>query len=174
MEKKFGIFNTVEELHRAAAAQKAEGDLEALIGLATENGLEKEDAEDYMDSDDPEDFLCNATMAAIGKLNMEEQDLHLESQMKDWKDFIVQMLTDYPVDHADEDRDTLANAVFNPEKKLLDVLAAGLKLSSENRIKVDKRIIQAARLPESAAFIGMCGRDDLKKIIQDYYLGKQV
>lgn len=174
MEKKFGIFNTVEELNRAAAAQKAEGDLEALIGLATENGLEKEDAEDYMDSDDPEDFLCNATMAAIGKLNMEEQDLHLESQMKDWKDFIVQMLTDYPVDHADEDRDTLANAVFNPEKKLLDVLAAGLKLSSENRIKVDKRIIQAARLPESAAFIGMCGRDDLKKIIQDYYLGKQV
>ena len=46
MEKKFGIFNTVEELNRAAAAQKAEGDLEALIGLATENGLEKEDAED--------------------------------------------------------------------------------------------------------------------------------
>ena len=38
MEKKFGIFNTVEELNRAAAAQKAEGDLEALIGLATENG----------------------------------------------------------------------------------------------------------------------------------------
>ena len=83
-------------------------------------------------------------------------------------------LTDYPVDHDGEDRDTLANAVFNPDKKLLDVLAAGLKLSSENRIEVDKRIIQAARLPESAAFIGMCGRDDLKKIILDYYLGKQV
>lgn len=74
MEKKFGIFNTVEELNRAAAAQKAEGDLEALIGLATENGLEKEDAEDYMESEDPEDFLCNATMAAIGKLNMEGDD----------------------------------------------------------------------------------------------------
>ena len=173
MEKKFGIFNTVEELNRAAAAQKAEGDLEALIGLATENGLEKEDAEDYMESDDPEDCLCNATMAAIGKLNMEEKDLQLKSQMKDWKDFIVQMLTDYPMDHA-EDGDTLANAVFDPGKKLLDVLAAGLKLSSENRIKVDKRIIKAARLPESAAFIGMCGRDDLKKIILDYYLGKQV
>lgn len=173
MEKKFGVFNTVEELNRAAAAQKAEGDLEALIGLATENGLEKEDAEEYMDSNDPNDFFCNATMAAIGKLNMEAQDLHLESQMKDWKDFIVQMLTDYPVDHADdEDRDLLANAVFDPEKKLLDVLAAGLKLSSENRIEVDKRIIQAARLPESAAYIGMCGRDDLKRIVLGYYLGK--
>ncbi|MFR2605630.1 MAG: hypothetical protein ACLTAX_10715 [Waltera sp.] len=33
----------------------------------------------------------------------------------------MQMLTDYPVDHDGEDRDTLANAVFNPDKKLLDV-----------------------------------------------------
>lgn len=173
MEKKFGIFNTVEELNRAAAAQKAEGDLEALIGLAVENGLEKEDAEEYMDSNDQEDFLCNATMAAIGKLNMEEQDLHLESQMKDWKDFIVQMLTDYPMDHP-EDGAVLANAVFAPGKKLLDVLAAGMKLSSKNRIEVDSRIIKAAGLPESAAYIGMCGRDELKRIILGYYLGKQV
>ena len=172
MEKKFGIFETVEELNRAAAAQKAEGDLEALIGLATENGLEKEDAEDYMDSDDPEDCLCNATMAAIGKLNMEEKDLQLKSQMKDWKDFIVQMLTDYPMDHA-EDGDALANAVFAPDKQLLDVLAAGMKLSSKNRIKVDMRIIKAAGLPESAAYIGMCGRDDLKRIVLDYYMGEK-
>lgn len=167
-------FKTVKELNDKAAELKNVGDLSELVKLAEESGLEKEDAEEYMESDDQEDCLCNATMAAIGKLNMEEQDLHLESQMKDWKDFIVQMLTDYQVDHDGEDRDTLANAVFNPDKKLLDVLAAGLKLSSENRIEVDKRIIQAARLPESAAFIGMCGRDDLKKIILDYYLGKQV
>lgn len=167
-------FKTVKELNDKAAELKNAGDLSELVKLAEENGLEKEDAEDYMDSDDPEDCLCNATMAAIGRLNMEEQDLNLESQMKDWKDFIVQMLTDYPADHAGEDRDTLANAVFNPDKKLLDVLAAGLKLSSENRITVDMRIIKAAGLPESTAYIGMCGRDDLKRIILDYYLGKQV
>lgn len=167
-------FKTVKELNDKAAELKNAGDLSELVKLAEENGLEKEDAEDYMDSDDPEDCLCNATMAAIGRLNMEEQDLNLESQMKDWKDFIVQMLTDYPADHAGEDRDTLANAVFNPDKKLLDVLAAGLKLLSENRITVDMRIIKAAGLPESAAYIGMCGRDDLKRIILDYYLGKQV
>ena len=161
MEKKFGIFNTVEELNRAAAAQKAEGDLEALIGLATENGLEKEDAEEYMESTDPEDFFCNATMAAIGKLNMEAQDLNLKSQM----------LTEYPVDHADEDRNAMGNAVFNPDKHLLDVLAAGLKLSSENRVTLDRRITKAAGLPESAGQIGMCGRDELKKIILDYYMG---
>ena len=93
-------FKTVKELNDKAAELKSAGDLSELVKLAEENGLEKEDAEDYMDSDDPEDCLCNATMAAIGRLNMEEQDLHLESQMKDWKDFIVQMLTDYPADHA--------------------------------------------------------------------------
>ena len=167
-------FKTVKELNIVAAVMKIDRNLTGLIELAEKYGLEKEDAEDYMDSDDPEDCLCNATMAAIAKLKLEEQDLHLESQLKDWKDFIVQMLTDYPVGHDGEDRDTLANDVFNPDKMLLDVLAAGLKLSSENRIEVDKRIIQAARLPESAAFIGMCGRDDLKKIILDYYMGKQV
>lgn len=171
MEKKFGIFNTVEELNRAAAAQKAEGDLEALIGLATENGLEKEDAEDYMDSDDAEDTLCNETMAAIGKLKLEAEDLKLESQMKDWKDFVVQMLMEYPTQHMEEDGAALANAVFNPDKKLLDVLAAGLKMASKNRVTIDRRITKAAGLPESAGQIGMCGRDELKKIILDYYMG---
>ena len=173
MEKKFGVFNTVEELNRAAAAQKAEGDLEALIGLATENGLEKEDAEDYMDSADPEETLCNETMAAIGKLKLEEQDLKLESQMKDWKEFIVQMILEYPAQHKEGGGAALANAVFDPGKKLLDVLAAGMKLSSKNRIKVDMRIIKAAGLPESAAYIGMCGRDDLKRIVLDYYMGEK-
>lgn len=171
MEKKFGIFNTVEELNRAAAAQKAEGDLEALIGLATENGLEKEDAEDYMDSDDAEDTLCNETMAAIGKLKLEAEDLKLESQMKDWKDFVVQMLMEYPTQHREEDGAALANAVFNPDKKLLDVLAAGLKMASKNRVTIDRRITKAAGLPESAGQIGMCGRDELKKIVLDYYMG---
>ena len=89
-------FKTVKELNDKATELKNAGDLSELIKLAEESGLEKEDAEDYMDSDDPEDCLCNATMAAIAKLKLEEQDLHLESQLKDWKDFIVQMLTDYP------------------------------------------------------------------------------
>lgn len=163
-------FKTVKELNDRAAELKNAGDLSELVKLAEESGLEKEDAEEYMDSDDPEDYLCNATMAAIAKLKLEEQDLHLESQMKDWKDFIVQMLTDYPMDHA-EDGDALANAVFDPGKKLLDVLAAGLELASENRVTVDRRITRAAGLPESAGQIGMCGRDELKRIVLDYYMG---
>lgn len=161
MEKKFGIFKTVEELNRAAAAQKAEGDEEALIALAVENGLDREDAEDYMDG--AMDKLCTPYMAAIAKLNSEAKELELKSQLLDWKDYLIQIMTEYQGDE-------LNNAVFDPDKKLLDVMARGMKLSSENRIQVDKRIIKAAGLPDSAAYIGMCGRDDLRQIIMSYYL----
>lgn len=163
MERKFGIFEHFEELNRAAAAQKKEGDKEALIALALENGLEKEDAEDYWETEDEDWGLCNATMAALGKLKLEEQELKLQSQMKDWKDFVAQMVLE------DETGD-LARAVFSPKKELAEVLAAGLKTASRNRITVDKRIIKKAGLPERAAYIGMCGRDELRGIITRYYL----
>ena len=88
-------FKTVKELNIVAAVMKIDRNLTGLIELAEKYGLEKEDAEDYMDSDDPEETLCNETMAAIGKLKLEEQDLKLESQMKDWKEFVVQMILEY-------------------------------------------------------------------------------
>lgn len=162
MEHKFGVFNTVEELNRAAAAQKAEGDIEALKGLAAENGIEEEDVEDYLD--DLVEELVTPCIAAMAKLNLEEKELDLKSQLKDWKEYVVVLCTE------DE---KLCHAVFSPEKQLLHVLAAGLKLASQNRITVDKKIIKAAGLPESAAYIGMCGKEELRKIVLDYYLGGQ-
>lgn len=164
MEHKFGIFNTIEDLNRAAAAQKAEGDEEALIALAIENGLDKEDAEDYMN--DITDSLCTPYMAAVGKLELEAKELKLESQLKDWKDFVVQMV----MESKSED---LCNAVFSPDKQLVNVLAAGLKKASQNRIRVNDKIVKAAGLPGNAAYIGMCGRDELKKIVMDYYMGQE-
>ena len=162
MEHKFGIFHTVEELNRAAAAQKAEGDLEALTALALENGLDREDAEEFMEGELP--YMCTPCMAAIGKVSMEAEELGLESQLADWKDYLIQLLLDYP-------GDDLCNAVFLPEKKLLHVIAQGLKKASENRVTVNREITKAAGLPESAGQIGMCGRDELKGIILNYYLG---
>lgn len=164
MEHKFGIFQSVEELNRAAAAQKAEGDLEALIALAVENGLGKEDAEDYMD--DSVDVLCTPYLAAIGKLNQEAEELGLKSQLKDWKDYIIQIA-------SEQEGDELNHRIFSPDKHLIDVLAAGLKKASENRVRVDARITKAAGLPDRAAYIGMCGRDELRKIVMDYYMGEK-
>ena len=47
MFEKFGEFDSAEEINRAAAAQRAEGDTEALMQIAIENGIDKEDAQDY-------------------------------------------------------------------------------------------------------------------------------
>ncbi len=164
MVHKFGIFDTVEDLNRAAAAQKAEGDLEALVSLAEENDIDREDAEDYYYSGEPGSCLCTPGMAAAGRLEREAEKLHLQSELKDWKDYILQLVVE---------EEPLARAVFEKkDKSLLEVLAAGLKRASNHRIRVSDAIIKAAGLPESAAYMGMCGRDELWHIVLDYYLGE--
>ena len=75
MWDKFGEFDSAEELNRAAAAQKAEGDREALIMLAEENGIDRDDAEDYLDG--AVDELATPLMAAVGKLQVEAAALGL-------------------------------------------------------------------------------------------------
>ena len=73
MEKKFGIFNSVEELNRAAAGQLKEGDIEALKELAKENGIDADDVEDYVDG--YTDELATLQMAVFGKIKIEEEDI---------------------------------------------------------------------------------------------------
>ena len=119
MIRKFGIFDTVEELNRAAAAQKAEGDEEALFALAAENGIGQEDVRDYLDGEVEE--LATPLMAAVGKLDMEA------------------------------------------------FLAAGLKHASQNRVRVPDGIVKKAGIPQ-INYIGMTGRDELRRIAKDYYV----
>lgn len=159
MEHKFGIFQTVEELNRAAAAQKAEGDTEALYAMAEENGISREDAQDYLDGAAQE--LATPLMAALGKLELEEKELGLKSQLKDWKDFIASMCTE---------SGELCRAVFAPEKKLLSVLAEGIRHASQNRTVLPDKITKEAGIPRHSA-IGMTGRDELRRITEKYYLG---
>ncbi len=73
MFEKFGFFESAEELIAAAAGFLAEGDEEALFALAQENGLDKEDAEDYLDGIVPE--LATPVMAAAGRLKGWREEL---------------------------------------------------------------------------------------------------
>ena len=161
MEHRFGVFDTVEELNRAAAAQKAEGDEEALLALAAENGICREDAEDYLDGTAEE--LATPLMAALGKLDMEAAELGLESQLADWKGYIASLCA--------ED-DALCDAVFRPGKELAYVLAEGIRHASVNRVYVPGRITQMAGLPNRIP-IGMTGRDELRRIAYRYYMGEE-
>lgn len=78
----FGEFDSAEEINRAALAQKAEGDTEAVLQIAKENGIDREDAQAFIDGEEEE--LCNPLTAAFGKLNVEAAYLHFEGVMEDW------------------------------------------------------------------------------------------
>ncbi len=73
MFKKFGEFNSAEELNAAAAGFAAEGDMESLKALAEENGIDLENAEDLANGDIPE--LCMPLEAAYGRLTAEEKEV---------------------------------------------------------------------------------------------------
>lgn len=82
----FGEFDSVEELNRTAEGLLKEGDTESLMILAEENGIDKGDAQDYIDGVVPE--LANALMAAWGKLDVECKELKPYEIMEDWVDYI--------------------------------------------------------------------------------------
>lgn len=162
MVRRFGIFDTVEELNRAAAAQKAEGDEEALFALAAENGIGKEDVQDFLA--DEVDELATPLMAAVGKLDMEAAELGLQSQLKDWKDYLSSMCAEEP---------EMCEGVFREDRHLEDFLAAGLRHASQDRVRVPDRIVKKAGIPQMS-YIGMTGRDELRRIARDYYIKRVV
>ena len=160
MFDKFGEFDSWEEINKAAEGQKAEGDEEALLILAKENGIDKEDAEDYFDGAIQE--LCTPLTAAFGKLDVENEDLKPIDIMDDWYKYIMTLVA------ADEQ---MAIAVRKKGKSLKGCIAKLLKWSFEHQQKVDKDILQAAGVSASKVTIGIPGMGTAHKIIKEYYLG---
>lgn len=160
MWNRFGEFDSWEEINKAAEGQKAEGDEEALLILAKENGIDKEDAEDYFDGAIQE--LCTPLTAAFGKLDVESEDLKPKDIMDDWYKYIMTLVA------ADEQ---MAIAVRKKGKSLKGCIAKLLKWSFEHQQKVDKDILQAAGVSASKVTIGIPGMGTAHKIIKEYYLG---
>ena len=86
MFERFGEFDSAEELNLTAEGLKTEGDMESLLVLAEENGIDKEDAKDYWDG--YTDTLTTPLGAALGKIDMECKDLKPKQIMTDWVDYI--------------------------------------------------------------------------------------
>lgn len=166
MFEKFGEMD-YEELMRTAAAEKQEGDLEALIILAEENGLEKEDAEDYMDG--LADELASPFMAAVAKLEGEAKELGIKGHQLDNKDTILAML---------EGNEEMCLAVRKKTKKLVECLAEILSYSSENAVKVPDEIVNIAEFRMKGKKEKMQGpiyeggetKADVRRIAKKYYL----
>jgi hypothetical protein len=161
MFEKFGEFDSAEELNRAAAGQKEQGDGEALKELAVENGLDPEDAEDYLDG--VTDQLATPLMAAIGKLSVESKRVKCAEIMEDWLDYIKAQCMD---------SEEMARAVRRKGNSLEGCIAALLKWSFAHQIPVDKKIMTAAGVSAGRCTLGIPGMGTAKKIIKDYYLGR--
>lgn len=72
MFDKFGEFDSAEELNLAADGFLKEGDIESLRALAEENGIDFEDAEDYINGDTSR--FATAFMAAFGRMEVMKKE----------------------------------------------------------------------------------------------------
>lgn len=164
MFEKFGEFDSVEELNRAADAQLKDGDMEAVIAIALENGIDKEDAEEFIEGYAPE--LATPLMAAVGKLNIEAKELELVGVLEDWKESIVQICTE------DEE---FSKAVRKTGKKLANCMGELLKYSFNSKKQVSEIICKAAGLRngnrKDPVYMGIPSKAEAKKIIRNYYVG---
>lgn len=169
MFDKFGEFDSVEELNRAAAAQKEEGDEEALKILAKENGIDEEDAEDYID-DCTEEF-ATPLMAALGKLKVEKEDVEINGILEDWYTLIV--------DACAKD-EKMQVAVRRKSKKLNECMAKLISFAFENKVQVSDKIVNVCKVKHNGKteamrkplYLGVPNRMQVKQIIAEYYLGK--
>lgn len=159
MFDKFGNMN-FEELNMCAAGLKNEGDEKSLKALAVENGLDPEDAEDYMDG---ADCLATPLMAALGKIKVESKELKPVDIMEDWVTYIrIQC----------QESEEMAKAVREKEKSLKGCIGALLKWSFAHQRNVDKELMKAAGVNVGRCTLGIPGMGQAKKIINAYYLGR--
>lgn len=167
MFDKFGEFDSAEEINRAAAAQFKEGDEEAIYGIAAENGIDKEDADDYMNGCNSE--LVTPLMAAIGKLKVESEDLKLQGVLSDWVDELRSMCTE---------SEAFARAVRRKGKDLAGYIARTADCGYENRAVVDKRIVKKTKKVKDIVrnhefSIGIPNKKTRREIAKAYYLGEE-
>lgn len=156
MFDKFGKMN-YDELIRTAKAEKEEGDEEALIALAQENGLDQEDAEDYMD--DLTEVLCTPREAAVARIEMEAKDLEVSGIWEEWKGCVLEMCMQ---------EEELACAVCRKNRSLLGLFGKLLKLGFDSKQRVDKRICKEAGLNDSV-YTGIPTRQQVAETISNYY-----
>lgn len=167
MFDKFGEFDSWEEINRAAEAQKAEGDLEALKALAVENGLDEEDAVDFFDG--CMFSLCGAyngtaINAALGKLKVEKEELEVEREF--------QLLTE-ELEKACCEREEIALGVRRKGKRLAEYLAMVIDAGYRYAVTPPKAILdKVTAVPSqyrSQIKTGMPSKAERMEIMKEYY-----
>ena len=106
--------------------------------------------------------LCDATSAAIGKIDMECAELKPKELMLDWVEYIKGLCME---------NEMIAHQVRKKGKTLKGCIAVLLSYSFKNQIKVGDSIVKVAGINASKVTFGVPGMANAKKLIRDYYLG---
>lgn len=162
MFDRFGEFDSADELNASAEGLLQEGDTESIYVLASENGIDAEDADDYINGDVPE--LASVLMAACGKLDIENKELELKEIMADWLTYIRVGCQEDP---------EMAAAVRRKGKSLKGCIGAMMAWSFKHQIPIEKEIIKEAGVTAGRVTMGIPGIGTAKKIIREYYLGRE-
>lgn len=169
MFKKFGEFDSAEEINLEAETRKSTGGRQAVIDLAKENGIDEEDAKDYLDGMLP--VLTNPLLAALGKIKVEAEFLGIKKGIiSDWCELVVQQCAN------DE---TFCEAVRSKKKALKHCMAALIKFSFENKVQISDEIVNVTKVVHNGKeepmrkplYLGIPNITEAKKIIREYYLG---
>ena len=178
MFDRFGNFDSVEEINDQAEKLANEGDEDGLKELARENGIPQEAAELYLQGEVLQ--LVDVTEAAVGKLEVERQELAIEGLLEDWISYIESECME---------SEKMARAVRRKRKSLNGCIAEMLLDSMLNQKAVDETILkiveyevkirkidlkkQAGMEPRWIKYtkIGFPGMAKARKLIRDYYLG---
>ena len=156
----FGNFNSSEEINKTAEGLLNEGNIENIYVLAKENGIDKEDAQDYIDGN--VDELCNPLMAAFGKLQVETEDLNPYEIMNDWIEYIKSRCSE---------SDDVVRAVRRADKSLKGCMGALLKWSFNNMQEVNQDIVKETGVKLHYPIkLGIPSMARVKQIISEYYL----
>lgn len=160
MFDKFGEMNSYEEINELAENLFNEGDLASLKEMAKENGIAAEFADLYISGEIP--TLCDALIAANGKIDLECEEMKPKEIMEDWVEYIRGQC----MEHKE-----IALAVRKKGRSLKGCITELLKWSFANQIPIEKDILHAAGVTAGRVTLGIPGMGRAKKIIRDYYLG---
>ena len=160
--EKYGEFDSAEEINEAAAGQLEEGDLEALKEIASENGIQAEDVEDYIDGVVPE--LTNPLLASLGKIDVESAYLEIDETHAyiDWCNWMRKECTE---------NEEFCKAVRKKGKRLSGAFGMILKAAAGKRKPIHEDILKAAGWNHGRVESSELPMREIQEIIRKYYLG---
>lgn len=159
MYEKFGEFDTFGEINELAENLFNEGDLKSIRILAKENGIPEDLAEMYIEGEIP--YLCDAMMAAVGKIDVEASEMKIQGLMIDWANYIKAQCADNAI---------MSYKVRNKGKSLSGCIAKLLEYSFGNQWNVPDEIKKKAKVSANRVTFGVPAMGEAKKIIKEYYM----